>query len=247
MQMRCRLACLFVAGASLAPFAAARAGDEKLPTSTGEYQIRLDGERIGEEQFRVFKDKRVVLEATRMIYWPEPSRRELRFEMERSLEPRKLELTSTRGGVVTELELEGKGQNWRVEVEGQGRKKKRHELGRRAGTVVDFDSLLFNALAVRQLKLATGEERTVDAVALQLPDLAGQRVQQTYRRVDGETLETEFAGAVETAVYELEHSEATHRLWVDANGVVLKGVFDRPGGEVGIVLVRLKTAPGAWP
>lgn len=222
-------------------------GKDDLPISVGEYQIRLGGQRIGQEQFRVFKDKSYVIESTRTLYWPEPSRREMRYELEPTLEPKKLSLSVTRAGIVTELKLERQGENWRVETKGQDRDKMKHVLGRRAGTIVDFDSLVFSAVALRRLGLGAGEERGVEAIVLALPDLVGARAKQTYRRLEDEELETEFAGTVHAAVYELEAGEATHRLWVAPSGAVLKATFDSVGGDQEVLLVRLTTPPGAWP
>jgi hypothetical protein len=219
----------------------------KAPVSQGEYQYLLGGKRIGEEQFRVYKKDGYRIESTRTLYWPEPSRQEMLYELETSLEPKKLSLVTTRAGIVTELELSRKGENWRSEVKGQGRDKRNAELGRREGTVVDFDSLIFNALALKRLALAAGEVRSVEAITLALPDFAAGRASQTYRRVEDEELATEVAGNPQAAVYELTVGTAKHRLWVAPSGVVLKGVFEHTAGEREVRLVRLQTEPGAWP
>jgi hypothetical protein len=207
----------------------------------------IGGKRIGEEQFRIFKKKGYRIESTRTLYWPEPSRQEMSYELEASLEPKKLSIVTIRAGIVTELELNRKGENWRAVVDGQGRDKKTQELGRRAGAVVDFDSLLFNAFAVRRLALGPGEVKNVEAVVLALPDFAGGRQPQTYRRVENEEIETGFAGKLEAAVYELSAGNGKHRLWVAPSGVVLKGLFAESAGEREVRLVRLETKPGAWP
>ena len=224
------------------------AADKGQPSvSAGEYQYLIGGKRIGEEQFRVFKKDGYRIESTRTLYWPEPSRQEIRYELESSFEPKKLSLMTTRAGIVTELKLARKGENWRAEVKGQGRDKKKQELGRRKDAVVDFDSLIFSALALKRLALAPGEARSVEAVTLALPDFAGARASQTYRRVDDQEIETEFAGKLEAAVYEITAGTAKHRLWVAPSGVVVKGVFEHPAGEREVRLVRLETKPGAWP
>lgn len=223
------------------------ADKSELPVSLGEYQYFIGGKRIGEEQFRVFKKDGYRFESTRTLYWPEPSRQEIRYELEPSFEPKKLSLVTTRAGIVTELQLARKGENWRAEVKGRGRDKRNQELGRRAGSVLDFDSLLFNALALKRLALGAGESRSVDAVTLTLPDFAGARASQTYRRLENEELETEFAGKLEAAAYELLAGTSTHHIWVAPSGVVLKGVFEHPAGEREVRLVRLQTKPGAWP
>ncbi len=219
----------------------------QLPVSLGEYQYLLGGKRIGEEQFRVFKKDGYRIEATRTLYWPEPNRQEMRYELDASFEPKKLSVVTTRAGIVTELELERKGEGWRSEVKGQGRDKRKTELGRSKGAVVDFDSLIFNAFALKRLALAAGEARSVEAITLTLPDFASARASQTYRRVEDEEVETGFAGKLEAAVYELTAGTEKHRLWVAASGVVLKGVFEHTAGEREVRLVRLETKPGAWP
>lgn len=221
---------------------------EDLPLSTGEYEIRMGGERIGQEQFRVYsKKKRYRLEFTRTVYWPEPIRYEYDYELESSLEPRQLELRTTRGGNFTELKLERNRDNWRLEVKGRGRKKTKQQLGRRQDAVVDFDSLLFNSLVIQQLGLMPEQHRDVDAVVLTLPDLAGARVKQVYRRVADEELQTDILGKVQAEVYELDADGKTHRLWMAPSGIVLQAKFDRLGGEVELVLTRLKSRPGPWP
>jgi hypothetical protein len=220
---------------------------DRPPVSTGEYQIVLGGQRIGQEQFRVFKDKGYTIESTRTLYWPEPARQEIHYELEANLEPKKLELKVTRGGIVTELKLERKGDNWKVQTKGQGRDRRTQELGRRAGTVVELDSLLFHALTLRGLALDEGQSRKVDAITLALPDLAGARAEETYRRLADEDVETAFTGTVSARVYELRCGTATHRLWVAPSGAVVKGSFERIGGEQEILLVRLASSPGTWP
>jgi hypothetical protein len=234
------LACLSGLGVS-------ESAEKKGGVSTGEYQILLGGQRIGEEQFQVLEDKGYTIEATRTLYWPEPARRDMRYELEAGLEPRKLELSVTRGGILTELKLERKGENWRSETKGQGRDKKKVELGRRAGTVVDFDSLLFNGITLRRLALAEGESRRVEAITLALPDLAGARAEQTYRRVADEEVETAFAGTIAARVYELRTGTATHRLWVAPSGIVVQGRFEHIGGEQEVRLMRLESDSGDWP
>jgi len=222
------------------------AGGERRPVSSGSYEIRIGGERIGDERFELFEKKGYRLDSTRTAYWPEPMRYEYHYEMKDSWSPKKLKLTTTRGGNFTELTLEPKGKNWRLEVKGRGRKNKKHELGRREGTVVDFGSVLFTGLVLRGLGLEPGGERSLDAIVLTLPDLAGARVAQVYRRVEDEEIESELRGTVEAAVYEVDSSGRTHRLWVDPSGIVLKATLDRPGGEQEVVLTQFKGEPGAW-
>lgn len=222
-------------------------GSDDPPVSAGEYQIRLGGKRIGEEQFRVFKSKGYVIESTRMLYWPEPVRTEIRYQLDKSLEPSKLHMVVTRGGIVTELELSRKSDAWRVEVKGQGRDRKKQELGKRAGTIVDFDSVLFNSLALRKLLVPEGDSKQVDVITLALPDVAGARTRQTYRRVEDEEIETQALGKVNAAVYEIEVGSGTHRLWVAPSGIVVKAALDGIGGEQETLLLRLTSAPGAWP
>lgn len=245
-RLRLRVLAMAVAALSTPALSAASATNEN-PVSLGEYAILLGGERIGQEQFRVFKDKRYKIESTRTLYYPEPVRYVYLYEMERTFEPRKMELTVTRSGIVTELELKRSGKRWRLEVDGDARKKRRHELGSREGTIVDFDSALFKSLALRGMDLAPGGAQEVDAIGLQLPDLGGRREKHLYRRIDDEDIETEVKGAVKAAVYELVIAERSHRIWVDPSGIVLRGHFEQPGGDIDVELVRLKTKPGAWP
>src|SRR3990172_11990037 len=207
------------------------ADKDQLPVSLGEYQYLLGGKRMGEENFGVFKKDGYRIESTRTLYWPEPSRQEMRYELEPSFEPKKLSLVTTRAGIVTELELTRKGENWRSEVKGQGRDKKKTELGRSKGAVVDFDSLVFNALALKRLALAAGEARSVEAITLALPDFAGARSSQTYRRVEDEEIETEFAGKLVAAVYELTTGTTKHRPWSGPPGAAWRGSLKTPPAE----------------
>lgn len=234
------LACL------LASVAVNGAGKDQA-VSSGEYQILLGGQRIGEEQFRIFKKKGYTIEATRTLYWPEPARHEIVYEVSPNLEPKKVEISVTRGGILTELKLETKGDGWRVETKGQGRDKKKRDLGRRAGTFVELDSVLLQALTLRRLALSDGESRKVEAITLALPDFSGARARETYHRLEDEDVETPFAGTLTAQVYELTAGTATHRLWVAPSGAVVKASFERVGGEEEVVLVRLKTPPGSFP
>ena len=240
------LVCLAL-GITLAPAASVVSAKDPIPVSSGELEYRLEGERIGQEQFRVYRGKRLVIETTRTIYYPEPVRHELRYELEPSLEPRKLEISAVRGGIVTKLKLERKGGNCRVEVKGQGRKTKKHELGRHAGTIVDFDSPLFTSLAVKRLRLGPKQHSSVDAITLKLPDFDGARSSHRYRRLEDEEIEGPH-GLVQAAVYELDADDVTHRVWIAPSGMALRGIFERPLGELEVVLVRMKSKPGAaWP
>jgi Putative glycolipid-binding len=232
--------------AGLALLAVSAFGTDEVPIASGEYQIRLAGKRIGEEQFHVFRSKGYRVESTRMLYWPEPARTEIRYELDPSHEPTKLHMEVTRGGIVTELELSKKGDNWRTEVKGQGRDRKKQELGRRAGTVVDFDSMLFDSLALAKLVVPEGASKEVDAITLALPDVAGARVREVYRRVADEEIETEALGKLTAAVYEVEAGSAKHRLWVAPSGIVVKGVLTGIGGEQETVLTHLKSGPETW-
>ncbi len=64
-------------GLVLAAFLTTGAGamaKDKPPVATGEFQFLLVGKRIGEERFRVFKDKKNYrVESTITFYWPKPS------------------------------------------------------------------------------------------------------------------------------------------------------------------------------
>lgn len=221
-------------------------GKERLPVATGEYQIILGGRRIGQEQFSIFRDKTYIVQSTATLYWPEPTRIELRYELGVSFQPKKLEVEVARAGQFTKMELKHRRDDWRVEIKGKGRKKVRQDLGSRAGTEVDFDSPLFKAFILRRLSLKPGEQREVDTIVLQLSDLKGERRQQTCRGLDAEEIESQALGMVQASTFELAIGEITHQLWTDSTGVVLLSRAELPEGKLEYELVRLDSKPGAW-
>jgi hypothetical protein len=214
--------------------------------ATGEYEISLGGRRIGQEQFRISKDNDYLVEATTTLYWPEPIRYEYRYELLESSQVKKLEMTLTRAGLLTELKLEPRRGNWRLEVEGRGRERTRQDLAPRDGTEVDFGSLLFNSFIVRNLGLSPGGKRAVGVIVLELPDLNGKYVQHTYQRLEDEEIESKLNGKVSAAHFELSTAEATHRLWFDSTGFALRGAFDHPTGTFEHELVRLESRSDGW-
>ncbi len=222
-------------------------GKDKVPVSTGGYEVSFGGERIGEEQFRVFQDKKkLVVDSTSTVYWPEPVRYEYRYELVESHRIDKLKGTMTRSGLVTEFELKEHRGNWRIEIKGKGRKKVRQELGSQATTEIDFDSLLFNGFIVKRLGLHPGEHRQIDAVVWQLPDFNGKRIQQIYRRLEDEDIESDTLGMVHASVYELIMEESSHKVWFNSSGVAVRASFELLAGTFEHELVRFKTRPGIW-
>jgi hypothetical protein len=216
------------------------AAEKRELVAKGTYEILLGGKRIGEERFIFFREKKkLVVESTATMYWPEPTRHEYRQEIVSSFQTKKLTFNLTRSGVITTLELKPHRDNWRLEVKGEGREKVRQELGRRADTEIDFGSLLFKSFILKRLSLNPGDERSVEAIALLLPDLNGKRSRQTYRRLEDEELETKLTSTVTASAYELETAGSTHRLWVGPSGFVLRALFDSPVGPFEYDLVHL--------
>jgi hypothetical protein len=97
----------------------------ELPVSLGEYQYFIGGKRIGEEQFRVFKKDGYRFESTRTLYYPEPSRQEIRYELEPSFEPKNSMMTTRAGSLWIWLPARRTGERRK----GQGRDR-RSRVGR---------------------------------------------------------------------------------------------------------------------
>jgi hypothetical protein len=173
------------------------------------------------------------------MYWPEPTRHEYAHELISSFQTKKLTFSLTRSGVSTSLKLEPHGDNWRLEIKGEGQKKVRQELGRRADVEVDFGSLLFKSFILKRLGLKPGDERGVEVIALKLPDLVGRRGTQIYRRLEDEEMETKLGTTVRAYVYELEAASSNDRIWADPSGYVLRARFGSPVGTFEYDLVRL--------
>ncbi len=144
------------------------------------------------------------------------------------------------------MELKHRKKDWRSEVKGKGVKKRRQDLGPREGAEIDFDSPLFNGFIVRRLSLRPGEERLVEAIQFDVPELTGTRQRQTYRRLDDGEVETRATGPVVAAAYELVSGETTYQFWTDESGVVLIMRTELPEGLLEYELVRLESKPGAW-
>jgi hypothetical protein len=215
------------------------------PVASGRYDMTLGGQRIGEERFFIFQEKdKLVVESAATMYWPEPTRHEYVHELVSSFQTKKLTFRLARGGVNTSLKLEAHRDTWRLEIEGEGRKKVRQELGRRTNAEVDFGSLLFKSFILKRLGLNPGDERGVEVIALQLPDLNGRRGTQIYRRLGDEEMETKLGSRVRTSVYELETAASTDRLWAGPAGYVLRARFESPVGAFEYDLVHLDSN---WP
>jgi hypothetical protein len=221
-------------------------GKDKVPVSMGGFEVYYGGERIGEEQFRLFRDKKLVVESTATVYWPEAVRYEYQYELGDSHQIEKLEGTMTRGGLVTEFELKRHRENWRIEIKGKGRKKMRQDLGSRASTEIDFGSLLFNGLIVKHLGLHPRENRQINTVVWQLPDFVCKRTKQTYRRLEDEDIEVKAFGTVHASVYELVSEQSSHQIWFNSSGVAVRARFDLPAGRFEHELVRFNTRPDVW-
>jgi hypothetical protein len=94
------------------------------------------------------------------------------------------------------------------------------------------------------LGLKPGDERSVEVIALQLPDLGGKRGAQIYRRLEDEDVETKLETTVRASVYELGAAASSDRLWTDPSGYVIRARFDSPVGTYEYDLVRLDSN---WP
>lgn len=219
---------------------------DRPPVASVEYEILLGGTRIGNEKIIVIKSKKYEVQSEATRFWPEPTRFELRYELGPSFVPKKLEVSASQGGQVLEMELKHRKKDWRSEVNGKGMKKRRQDLGSREGTEIDFDSPLFNGFIVRRLSLRPGEERLVDTLQFDLPELTGARTKQTYRRLDDDEVETRATGPVTAAAYELVSGDTTYEIWTDPSGVVLIMRAELPEGVLEYELVRLASKPGAW-
>ena len=222
------------------------AAKDRPPVATAEYEILLEGTRIGNEKVDVIKSKKYEVRSEATRFWPEPNRFELRYELGPSFVPKKLEVSASRDGQVLEMELKGRKKDWRSEVKGKNLKKRRQDLGPREGAEIDFDSPLFNGFIIRRLNLRPGEERVVEAIQFDLPELTGTRKRQAYRRIDDGEVETRATGPVVAAAYELRSGDTTRYIWTDASGVVLIMRTELPEGVLEYELVRLESKPGAW-
>jgi hypothetical protein len=228
------------------------AAKKREPVATGTYEILFGGKRIGEERFSVFQEKKkLVVESTATMYWPEPTRHDYAHEIGSSFQTTKLKFDLTRSGVTTSLELESHRDNWRLEIKGEGRKKVRQELGRQADVEIDFGSLLFKSFILKRLGLKPGDERRVEVIALQLPDLGGKRGTQIYRRLEDEEIETKLGKTIKASVYE-QVAVSTGRMWVGPSGYVLRARYGLPfldqfGSPVETFEYNLVQLDSNWP
>lgn len=222
------------------------AAKDRPPVATAEYEILLEGTRIGNEKVDVIKSKKYEVRSEATRFWPVPNRFELRYELGPSFVPKKLEVSASRDGQVLEMELKSRKKDWRSEVKGKNLKKRRQDLGPREGAEIDFDSPLFNGFIVRRLDLRPGEQRVVEAIQFDLPGLTGTRKRQTYRRIDDGEVETRATGPIVAAAYELSSGDTTDQIWTNESGVVLIMRTELPEGVLEYELVRLESKPGAW-
>jgi len=219
-------------------------GDEKPPVAMGEYRILLGGKRIGDEQFRIGKSKGYRIETTRTLYWPEPSREEIAFQLDANFRPDRVMLQATRASLLTSLEIRAEGKNWRSETKGRGMKTVKQQLGRREGSEIHLGSPLFHWVILKRVALGPEESTTLDAVALALPALGGKREPIAYRRLADEETEGEAVGKVSAAVYEVTFADSTERLWIAPSGFPLRSRRESPAGTMETVLARLQVKPG---
>ena len=82
------LGALLLAGTR--PAVAATEDDGDL-AAMGQFDILLVGKRIGEEQFRIYKDKKEYeVESKTTRYWPTPSQHEYYYKLENTFQPKEL-------------------------------------------------------------------------------------------------------------------------------------------------------------
>jgi hypothetical protein len=238
------LAALLSGTAALSVTVAAK---EKIPVATGEFSVELVGKRIGQEQFQIFKEKKKYrVECTATFYWPEATRVRYTYEVDRSFQPKELDVDLSRAGRVTEIELRPSGKDWRSEIKGDGRKKVKQKLGPREGAEVDSPSLLFSWVIFRRLKLDQGEEKTLEIVWLESSGPETKRAKRAYTRLEDEETETDGSGKVLASLYQITSPDFTERLWIDPSGFPIRSVRELPDGPLETRLVRLDVKPGAW-
>ncbi len=220
---------------------------DKPPVATGEFQFLLVGKRIGEERFRVFKDKKDYrIESTTTFYWPKPSAQHYEWKLDRSLQPDKLDHDLREGGKVITVELRKKGKNWRSEVKGKNVKKVKEDMGLRQSAEIDFGSPLFQWITFRHLKLAEGEKKDVEVIVLEAPKPKVARIERTYTRLPDEGVQADVQGEVVASIYDVTQSESSYRLWLDPSGFPIRTERETPDGLLEIRLVRFDKHPRAW-
>ena len=220
---------------------------DKPPVATGEFQFLLVGKRIGEERFRVFKDKKDYrIEATATFYWPKPSAQHYEWKLDRSLQLDKLDHDRREGGKVVTVELRKKGKNWRSEIKGKNVKKVKQDMGQRQSVEIDFGSPLFQWITFRHLKLVEGEKEGIEVILLETPGPKVKRIKRTYTRLPDEEVQAQVQGKVVASVYEITQSESSYRLWLDPSGFPIRTERETPEGPLEIRLVRFDKHPRAW-
>ena len=220
---------------------------DKPPVATGEFQFLLVGKRIGEERFRVFKDKKDYrIEATATFYWPKPSAQHYEWKLDRSLQLDKLDHDRREGGKVVTVELRKKGKNWRSEIKGKNVKKVKQDMGQRQSVEIDFGSPLFQWITFRHLKLVEGEKKGIEVILLETPGPKVKRIKRTYTRLPDEEVQAQVQGKVVASVYEITQSESSYRLWLDPSGFPIRTERETPEGPLEIRLVRFDKHPRAW-
>jgi len=241
------LGALLLAGTR--PAVAASADNDDL-AATGQFDILLVGKRIGEEQFRIYKDKKEYqVESKTTRYWPKPSQHEYYYKLENTFQPKELTHHVRRDGKLVTVELRRKGKNWRSEVKGKDVKKVKQDMGERQSVEIDLGSPVFQWVTFRRLKLADGERTGVDVILLEesgttVPSV--RRIKRTYTRLPDEEYQLEGQGPMIATVYDVMEAESSYRLWVDPSGFPLRLERETPDGPLEIRRVRLKAKPGTW-
>jgi hypothetical protein len=243
----CVLSSLLLVGTL--PWLAAAADDDDL-VATGQFEILLVGKRIGEEQFRIYKDKKEYeVESKTTRYWPKPSQHQYDYKLETNFQPKELTHYLRQDGKLVTVEMRKKGKNWRSEVKGKDVKKVKQDMGERQFAEIDFGSPVFQWVTFRRLKLADGERTGVDVILYDDSGPTSQtvsRIKRTYTRLPDEEVDLAGQEPMMASVYEVMEAESTYRIWVDPDGFPIRWQEETPDGPLEMLRVRLKTKPGAW-
>lgn len=223
--------------------------DEDL-VATGQFEILLVGKRIGEEQFRIYKDKdKYEVESKTTRYWPKPSQHEYNFQLEKGFQPKELTHHLRQDGRLVTIELRKKGKNWRSEVKGKHIKSVKQDMGERQSVELDLGSPVFQWVTFRRLGLTDGERTGVDVILLEDSGPSGQavkRIKRTYIRLPDENVGEEGQEPIHVSVYDVMEEDSTYRLWVDPSGFPLRVERETPDGPLEIRRVRFRPKAGAW-
>ena len=230
--------------------AASAPPDEDDLVATGQFEILLVGKRIGEEQFRIYRDKQdYQVESRTTRYWPKASQHEYYYELENAFQPKELTHHRRQEGKLVTVELRRKGKNWRSEVKGKDLKSVKQDMGERQSVEVDFGSPVFQWVTFRRLKLIDGERTGADVILLEDPGQAGhvvRRIKRTYTRLPDEDVELSGQGTMTASVYDVMEAESSYRLWVDPSGFPIRVQRETADGPLEVHRVRLRMKPGAW-